>query len=326
MALSPKIRIRGIRQPIPSGYVLGRRSAGTGQPELVSIGDLGQQLSAGAAISGAGGGSAILAPITDKNILANISGGTTQPVGHTLTAILDDIIGSTPSRFPFRNSTTWVDGNLTQPAAGLVVTAGTAGYALALANDLAALEGLSGTGLAQRTGADTWTLVPAALDTDTYLYPALNSSAVTVAGANVYFSSASIAVVANDAYEFRLVCHGYSGSADVGVYIFSGNTATDKGYACVAQDDGNLVVSKYDGSTYSVLRASGSNQFGGNYDVAVISGTIVFGATYNYVHFTSAGMTPTEDGVVVFAGGPMYIGVKNAAFANIGKLLLKKIS
>lgn len=48
---------------------------------------------------------------------------------------------------------------ITGPAAGLSVTngSGVAGNpTIALANDLAALEGLSGTGLAKRTGTDTW--------------------------------------------------------------------------------------------------------------------------------------------------------------------------
>lgn len=52
---------------------------------------------------------------------------------------------------------------LTGPAAGISVTNGN-GVAgnptLALTNDLAGLEGLTGTGLAQRTGTDTWATVP----------------------------------------------------------------------------------------------------------------------------------------------------------------------
>jgi hypothetical protein len=49
--------------------------------------------------------------------------------------------------------------SLTQPAAGITITnpAGLAGNAIfTLANDLAALEGLGGTGYAVRTAADTW--------------------------------------------------------------------------------------------------------------------------------------------------------------------------
>lgn len=53
----------------------------------------------------------------------------------------------------------WALRTLTGPAAGITVTngAGIAGNpALALANDLAALEGLGSTGIAVRTGADAW--------------------------------------------------------------------------------------------------------------------------------------------------------------------------
>lgn len=50
--------------------------------------------------------------------------------------------------------------NITQPAAGITTSGGpitTSGaITLALANDLAALEGLSSTGIAARTGTDTW--------------------------------------------------------------------------------------------------------------------------------------------------------------------------
>lgn len=47
---------------------------------------------------------------------------------------------------------------LTQPAAGLTIAAGSSAFTFALANDLAALEGLGSTGLAVRTTADTWAL------------------------------------------------------------------------------------------------------------------------------------------------------------------------
>jgi hypothetical protein len=55
---------------------------------------------------------------------------------------------------------TFTGRTLSAPAAGLTITnpAGTAGNpAFALANDLAAIEGLSNTGFAVRTGTDTWT-------------------------------------------------------------------------------------------------------------------------------------------------------------------------
>jgi hypothetical protein len=59
-------------------------------------------------------------------------------------------------------ASTFAKRTLTAPAAGLTITnpAGTAGNpAFALANDLAGLEGLTGTGLARRTGTDTWSTI-----------------------------------------------------------------------------------------------------------------------------------------------------------------------
>lgn len=48
-------------------------------------------------------------------------------------------------------------GSLTQPAAGITITGGAGSITFALANDLAAVEALSTTGLATRTATDTWT-------------------------------------------------------------------------------------------------------------------------------------------------------------------------
>jgi hypothetical protein len=50
-----------------------------------------------------------------------------------------------------------VAASLTQPAAGVTITGGAGSITFALADDLAAVEGLGTTGLATRTGASTWT-------------------------------------------------------------------------------------------------------------------------------------------------------------------------
>lgn len=50
-----------------------------------------------------------------------------------------------------------VAASLTQPAAGLTITGGAGSITFALANDLAAVEGLATTGIATRTAANTWT-------------------------------------------------------------------------------------------------------------------------------------------------------------------------
>lgn len=65
---------------------------------LVSAGDI-------AALGGGGGGG--LTPIGDKTLLANISGGSAIPTATTLTALLDDILGSTQGQVITRNGTVW---------------------------------------------------------------------------------------------------------------------------------------------------------------------------------------------------------------------------
>lgn len=51
--------------------------------------------------------------------------------------------------------------SLTAPAAGITVSGSTGAITIGIANDLAALEGLSGTGYAKRTASDTWALITA---------------------------------------------------------------------------------------------------------------------------------------------------------------------
>ena len=103
MAKIPNINPGG--QSIPSGYVLGRLSPGTGQQELIPIGDLGRVMAAQAIIP------------------------------------------------PFGSPTSIT---LTQPAAGLTITGGPSAFTFALANDLAALEAMSSTGLGTRTASETY--------------------------------------------------------------------------------------------------------------------------------------------------------------------------
>jgi len=80
-----------------------------------------------------------------------------QPLDATLTALA--ALDSTAGILTITGADTFVRRTLSAPAAGLTITnpAGTAGNpTFALANDLAALEGLSGTGLGVRTASDTW--------------------------------------------------------------------------------------------------------------------------------------------------------------------------
>lgn len=79
-----------------------------------------------------------------------------QPLDADLTAIAALTGTGIASRTA---SNTWATRSLTAPAAGLTITnpAGIAGNpTFALANDLAAVEGLASTGLIRRTGTDAW--------------------------------------------------------------------------------------------------------------------------------------------------------------------------
>lgn len=60
--------------------------------------------------------------IADKNILSNISGGSALPVGHTLTDILDNIVGSNRGYLLFRNASGWV--GLAPGTIGQILTTG----------------------------------------------------------------------------------------------------------------------------------------------------------------------------------------------------------
>lgn len=92
MANPPNIRIRGIRSPIPQGYVLGRTSSGQGDVELIDIVSLGQQIAASSGSSTSG--SAVLPvsgvtagsyrctnlTVTDKGIITAASDGGMLPL------------------------------------------------------------------------------------------------------------------------------------------------------------------------------------------------------------------------------------------------------
>jgi hypothetical protein len=73
-------------------------------------------------------------------------------------------------RFASSSGGTVTSVALTVPAQGLAVTGspitGSGTLALTLANDLAALESLTGTGVPKRTGADTWTIGAVDLSSD----------------------------------------------------------------------------------------------------------------------------------------------------------------
>ncbi len=94
----------------------------------------------------------------DANALSSALGGIFQPLDPDLTALAAN---AGTGLWAVTGVGTGSVRTITAPAAGITVTngGGVAGNpTLALANDLAALEGLSSTGIARRTGTDTWSV------------------------------------------------------------------------------------------------------------------------------------------------------------------------
>lgn len=113
--------IRGIRDKIPCGYILGRSSQGDGPVELIRI----PQLGANGELPQGGGGGGGLTAIADKTILSNISGASAVPVGNGLSALLDNILGNTRGAIITRGASSW--GLLGPGAAGRFLMSNGAG-------------------------------------------------------------------------------------------------------------------------------------------------------------------------------------------------------
>lgn len=112
---------------VPPRSLLGNMGPGVGPATAVSL----EEIALGVAATGivaSPGAPANLPAIADKRFLGNGSGATAVPVALSIT----------------------------QPGAGFTVTWAVGGITLALADDLAGVEGLSTTGLAARTGTSTW--------------------------------------------------------------------------------------------------------------------------------------------------------------------------
>lgn len=114
---------------IPDGYVLTAGSGVTLTPSagtltISSTGGTVVSISQGAGITCTpnpitGSGSVALAAIADHTLLANISGGALAPSSTTLTALIDNALGSTRGDILYRNATVWT-----------VLAPSTAGFAL----------------------------------------------------------------------------------------------------------------------------------------------------------------------------------------------------
>lgn len=96
-------KIRGIRDSIPPGYILGRTGqGGNGPVGLIKISDLVTK----AVAVGVGSGTNLPA-IGSPDLLANISGASATPSDTTLTALIDAALGSTQGDVLYRDTAAW---------------------------------------------------------------------------------------------------------------------------------------------------------------------------------------------------------------------------
>jgi len=157
-----------------------------------------------------------------------------QPLDADLTALAGN---STAGLWAYTGAGTGAARTLTAPASGLTITnpAGTAGNpTFALANDLAALEGMVTTGIAVRTGTDAWAL--------TTINGTANEIAVTN-GSGVS-GSPSISLPASMTFTGKTVTGGtFSGPAIGGTgATFNGSTSGTTTVAASATASGALTL------------------------------------------------------------------------------------
>jgi len=156
--------LRTLQQPA-AGITITNPAGTAGDPTLVLANDLAalEGLASTGMIARTGDGTAAVRTITQPAAGITVADGSGVSGNPTL-ALADDLAaveGLSGTGLAVRTGTsTWANRSITQPAAGITVSNsdGVSGNpTLALANDLAALEGLASTGVIVRTGDGTAT-------------------------------------------------------------------------------------------------------------------------------------------------------------------------
>lgn len=119
--------VRSLASGVPANSLLGNLTPGTGPARPITLQDVAAAVASTGMVASPGAPANLVA-IANQRVLGNGSGASAAPVALSIT----------------------------QPAAGLTVAWAAGGITLALANDLAGLEGMAGTGLVTRTAANTY--------------------------------------------------------------------------------------------------------------------------------------------------------------------------
>lgn len=139
---------RTIQQPA-AGITVTNGDGVSGDPTLALADDLAavEGLATSGVVTRTGASTWAATTIADRAIVVGDAGNLVQGIGPLTDGQL--LIGSTAGD-PAAAS-------LTAPAAGVTITGGANSVTFALADDLAAVEGLASTGMAARTASNTWT-------------------------------------------------------------------------------------------------------------------------------------------------------------------------
>ena len=130
-----------------------------GQTSITTLGTVATGVWQGTAVGATFGGTAQTTWATGDLLYASAANTLSKrAIGSTGDVLT--VSGGVPVWAPPATSGTVTSVNITQPAAGITATGGpitsSGSITLTLANDLAAVEGLSSTGIAVRTATDTW--------------------------------------------------------------------------------------------------------------------------------------------------------------------------
>lgn len=109
----PFRRVRGVRQNMPAGTLVGRNYGTPGAPQILSLNDVAKLSATQGTQMGSAGPqpamtSAALPSIASGDILSNITGGSAVPIGNTLSATIDFVISNTQGSILYRSASGWV--------------------------------------------------------------------------------------------------------------------------------------------------------------------------------------------------------------------------